>query len=48
MRLQRQLAGDEFGKVRGFPMAASLYVEFLGILSFGKSTYVFSNAQLGA
>ena len=48
MRLQRRLAGDEFEKIRGFPMAASLYVEFLGILSFGKSTYVFSNAQLGA
>ena len=48
MRIQRQLARKEFVEIRGFSIAASTYVEFLGILSFEKPTYVSSNAQLGA
>ena len=48
MRLQRQLARNEFEKICGFSIAASSYVEFLGILSFEKPTYVSGNAQLGA
>ncbi len=48
MRLQRQLARKEFEKICGFSIAASSYVEFLGILSLGKPTYVSSRAQLGA
>ena len=48
MRIQRQLARKEFVKIRGFSIAASLYVEFLGILSLEKPTYVSSIAQLGA
>ena len=41
MRVQRQLARKEFVKIRGFSIAASSYVEFLGILSLEKTDLCF-------